>query len=157
MAKYNISNNLGGTQQAITSTFKTILSVASSATPKRNRVYFIKLGQDAAPAASDNSITFDVARLTAAGTATTITPTKKDDADGAALAACAANHTVEPTITANSTVWIWAGNQRAPFSWFAYSDSDQLVSPATSGSGLALRCRSAGYTGTVIADMSFEE
>lgn len=157
MAKYFINNNLGGTQQALTTTFKSLVTAASSATTKRVRVFEIKCGQNGTPASTDVSIEFDVSAVTAAGTGTAITPTKFDPGDGAALTSCLANLTVEPTVTANSAVWSAGGNQRAPFYWAALTDSAQLIGPATSAAGWTLRSKSPGYTGTALGALSFEE
>lgn len=157
MAKYFANNNMGGTQQAMTTTFKTLVELVSSATTKRIRVFEIKCGQNGTPASSDNSIEFDVSTVSATGTGTAVTPTKFDPADGAALTAAEANSTIEPTVTANSATWGVGGNQRAPFYWVALTDAAQLIYPATSGAGCALRCKSPGYTGTAYGSVSFDE
>lgn len=157
MAKYEINNELAGTQQAMTATYKSLLTLASSATTKRLRLYEVSAAQNGVPASSDTNIEFDISRVTAAGTGTAITALAVDSGDGAALASCLANLTVEPTVTAASSVWARSGNQRAPFYWAAVDASAHLISPATSAAGFALRCKSAGYTSTAKGSIYFEE
>ena len=157
MAKYEINNGLAGAQQVVTATFKSLLTLASSATTKRIRVYELRAAQDGTPSSSDTNIIFDVSRMTVAGTGTAITALPTDGADGSALSVCMANLTIEPTITAASAVQSFAGNQRAPFYWAAVDASAHLISPATLAAGFALRVLSAGYTGTARATIFFEE
>lgn len=157
MAKYFINNNLGGTQQALAATSKSLVTAASSATTKRIRVFEIKAGQNGTTAAVDTSIEFDMVAVTVAGTGTAITPLKFDQADGASLTSCLGNLTVEPTVTANSAVWSWANNQRGPAYWAAWDASAHLVSPATAAAGWALRAKSPGYVGTATGALSYDE
>ncbi|MFC3071481.1 hypothetical protein ACFOHH_04400, partial [Shinella pollutisoli] len=93
MAGYAASNLLGGTQQAMTTTFKTLLALAADdgTALRRIAVHDFVLGTDGTPA--DQAMTYDVSRITALGTGTSITPTKLDPADGAFLGAALANHT----------------------------------------------------------------
>lgn len=157
MAQYFINNNLGGTQQALGAAFKSLVTVASSATLKRTRIVEIKAGQNGTTAPVDTSLEFDLSAVTAAGTGTAVTAVKLDPADGAALASALANLTVEPTVTANSAVWSWANGQRGPAYWVAYDRGSHLVAPATSAAGFALRAKSPGYTGTATGSLVFEE
>jgi hypothetical protein len=151
MSGYAASNLLGGTQQALTTTFKTLLAVmASSGTSlQRGKIVEFTFGTDGTPA--DQAMTFDVSRISADGTATTITPNKLDPADGAFLGAATANHTAEPTVTANSRVGGWAANQRATNRWVAFP-GQELVYPATNLAGFAFRAKSPGYTGTGVCE-----
>lgn len=157
MAKYEINNELAGTQQALGVAYKSLLTLASAATAKRLRIYEISCAQNGVPASSDTNIEFDVSRVTVAGTGTAITALPVDSADGAALAVCLANLTVEPTVTAASAVWARSGNQRAPFYWAAIDASAHLISPATVALGFAVRAKSAGYASTAKAAVYFEE
>lgn len=156
MAKYEINNTNAGTRQALTATYKTILSVASSATTRRIKITDLMYGLDGAPNATDTFATWDMSRITAAGTATATTPLPLDPADSAALSTAAANHTVEPTVTAASSLWVHALNQRASQRWAAVPGSE-LVGPATSAAGFAMRVLSGGYTGTSVGSIYFEE
>ncbi|MCW2309745.1 hypothetical protein [Rhodobium gokarnense] len=154
MAGYAASNLLGGTQQSMTTTFKTALVLAASngTSLQRFMVHDIIFGTDGTPA--DQAMTWDVSRTTASGTATSITPNKIDLADGAFLGVGLANNTVEPTVTSNSNLLPIGANQRASMRWVAFP-GQELVVPATDAAGLAFRAKSPGYTGTVIVNAHF--
>lgn len=155
MANYAVHNGLGGTLQAVTSTYKTLLTVSSSATVRRIKVYDVTFGTLGTPA--DQTYEFDISRQTAAGTATAVTPTPLDPADAAAHAVGAANATAEGTITAASSLFYIGINQRASYRWIAAPGSE-LVVPATSAAGAAMRTRSAsGGTATATAAFLFQE
>lgn len=154
MAKYSANNTLAGTQQAISTAYKSLLTVVSSATVRRIKVFDITIGTNGTPA--DNFYEFDVSRQTAAATATATTPLPLDPADGAALSTVTGNATVEGTITATSSVLNMPGNQRVTLRWVAVPGSE-LVGPATSAAGFAFRLKSAAYTGTATATVLFEE
>jgi hypothetical protein len=151
MAGYASSNLIAGTQQAMTTTFKTLLRIgaASAVSLQRGKIEEFLFGTDGTPA--DNAMTADVSRATAAGTESAVTPNKLDPADGAFLGAVAANATAEPTITANSRAMGWGFNQRATLRWVA-APGQQLVYPATDANGFAFRLKSPGYTGTAVCD-----
>jgi hypothetical protein len=156
MAKYEANNALGGTQQNVSSGYKTLLSLnASSATAvRRAKVYDVLIGTNGTPA--DNFIEWDISAMTAAGTGSAVTPTKLDPADAAALTVAVANYSAEPTVTANSSLFYIGVNQRASYRWVAAPGSE-LVIPAVNLAGLVLRAKSAGYTGTATGAMLFEE
>jgi hypothetical protein len=154
MPGYAASNLLAGTQQAMTTTFKTLLDlVASSGTSlQRFKVHEFVFGTDGTPA--DNSYTFDVSRCTDEGTGTTVTPNKLDLADGAFLGLGKANHTVEPTVTATSSLWSSGFNQRASHRFVAFP-GQELVAPATNVAGFVFRFKSPSYTGTATVQAEF--
>lgn len=154
MAKYAINNSLGGTLQSVTSTYKSLLTAVSSATVRRIKLYDINFGTNGTPA--DNYMEWDVSRQTAAGTISSITPNPLDPADAVALTTAAANATTEGTVTANSSLYYLGENQRASWRWVA-SPGSELVGPATSAAGFAMRVRSGGYTGTATWTALFEE
>lgn len=155
MANYSIDNLLGGTQQATSSTYKTQISIVSSATVRRLKLYDLLIGTNGTPA--DNYIEWDVSRQTAASTGgTTATALPLDPADAAALTVCAIDPTGEGTVTANSSMFYIGVNQRASYRWVAAPGSE-IVGPATSAAGLAGRGRSGGYTGTLTMTMLFQE
>lgn len=157
MAGYTASNLLGGTQQAMTTTYKTLLalSASNSVLLRRQRIVEFTFGTDGT--AADNAMVCDVSRLTADGTATSITPNKEDPADGAMAGIATANHTVEPTVTAASRLYGWGFNQRATQRWAAFPGKE-LILPATNANGLAFRLKSPqGYTGTGVCDVITEE
>lgn len=156
MAQYGINNELGGTQQNLSGTYKTILGwVASNSTAlRRAKIFNIIFGTNGTPA--DNEIEWDFPRQTAAGTATGVTPNPLDPADAAALGSAFANATAEGTVTANSSLLYWGANQRASFSWTA-APGKELVIPATNANGIVGRARSSGYTSTVTMSWGVEE
>ena len=104
MAKYAIGNDLGGSQQAIAASYKTLVSMfATTGSTRRGKMYDILIGTNGTPA--DNFLEWDVSRMTADGTGTSITPNALDPADSAALGTAKANYTVESaSITANSSL-----------------------------------------------------
>jgi hypothetical protein len=147
MAVYSSSNSLAGTQQATTSTYKTQLALtAATATLTRGLIQEIDVGTPGTPA--DNYLEYDISRQTAAGTSTAVTPVPLDTTSRAAGTVGSANFTAEGTITATSSVFYLALNQRASYRWVAAPGSE-LVIPAVNLAGLAIRARSAAYTGTV--------
>lgn len=155
MAKFMANNRLGGTQQAISSSFKSLLTLsAATASLRRAWVNDVIFGTDGTP--TDFACVADVSRITALGTATAVTPTLVDPADTAVGTVCQANSTVEPTVTAASSLLSYPLNVRQTYRWFAQPGSE-LVIPATNLAGLALRMLSPGYTGTGMADIGAYE
>ena len=156
MAKYGISNVLGGTQQSLTSSYQSILGAAASNSValRRIKIYDIIVGTDGTPA--DNAIDWTFQRSTSTGTGTTITPAPLDPADAAAVGSYGANWTGEPTITAASNLLFFGLNQRASQRWVA-NPGYELVVPATNTNGIVGRAKSAGYTQTVTMAMCVDE
>ncbi len=156
MAGYAASNLQAGTQQAMTTAYKTLLiALAQTTGLRRFKVIEFIFGTDGT--AADNAMVCDVSRATADGTSTSITPTKLDPADGTPSLITTGNHTVEPTVTAASRVEGWAFNQRATQRWVAYPGKE-LIAPATNNAGFAFRLKSPqGYTGTGVCDAIFDE
>jgi hypothetical protein len=156
MALYSGNNDLAGTKQAITTSYKTLLAyTAATATLRRFKVYDVMVGTLGTPA--DQSYDFDISRQTAAGTATSITLLALDPADAASDTVAVANATAEGTITATSSVFYIGMNQRASYRWVA-SPGSELVAPATNLAGFALRARSAsGGTAVCSAAMMIIE
>src|SRR3990167_8080332 len=143
MSGYAASNLLAGTQQALTTTYKTLTNIsAATAYLKRAFVHEFVFGTDCTPA--DNVMTYDVSRTTAIGTGTAATPNPVQGADGAACSVGTVNHTSEPTVTATSSLWAAGVNQRATIRWVAFP-GQELVLPATNANGLCFRAKSPGY------------
>jgi hypothetical protein len=156
MARYSSSNLLGGTQQAVSSSYKTLLALtAATATLCGASIYDIIVGTDGTPA--DNAMVFDVSKQTAAGTSTAVTPVLLNNQHRAAGTVASANFTAEGTITAASSVLTMPLNQRATYRWVAASPDYGLIIPATNLAGFAIRVKSAGYTGTADATAFHEE
>lgn len=161
MANYSTSNNLAGTQQAISSTYKTLLNVYSSSTTsaRRGKIYDVLVGTNGTPA--DNYMEWDISRFSATAilTATAVTPNPLDVADAVALSASYANATTENTYVNNgsgASVFYVGVNQRASYRWVA-APGGELVYPATNLAGLGGRARSGGYTGTATMQFYFTE
>ena len=156
MAKYAIGNDLGGSQQAIAASYKTLVSMfATTGRLRRGKMYDILIGTNGTPA--DNYLEWDVSRMTADGTGSVITPNALDPADAAAAGTAQANYTVESgSITANSSLFYVGVNQRASYRWVAAPGSE-LVYPATANNGLVGRARSSSYTGTATFKALIEE
>lgn len=156
MATYAASNVMGGTQQALTTSYKTLTALtAATATLTTARIFDVIVGCDGTPA--DHVVDFDVSRQTAAGTSTAITPAALDGAVRAAGTVGSANFTAEGTITSNTNVFNAPVNVRATQRWVAVP-GDELVIPATNLAGFAARAKSpSGYTGTARAEMWFRE
>lgn len=157
MAKYALNNRLAGSQQVLTTTYKSqALISAATASLRRHSVSEILIGADSAPNASDCPINYDVSRTTANGTATSATAVVADNADAAADAVCVVNHTVEPTVTATSSLWMIALNQRASQRWVA-KDGDEFIIPATNLAGVVGRALSPVYVGVVGWQFGFSD
>ena len=156
MANYSINNSLGGTAQNMSSSYKSVCIVyASSGTQlRRGQIYDLSIGVDGTPA--DNALVWDISRQTAAGTATAAVPPPLNPADAAFLGIAALNATAEGTITATTSVFNLAMNQRASYRWVAAPGSE-LVYPATNLAGFALRCKSASYASTVTGQLLVTE
>lgn len=158
MANYGFGNTPVSGQQTLTSTYKTqaVLNASSGTAVRRGKLYEINWGQSAAPNATDCDVIYDVSRQTAAGTGTAYTPVPLDPADAAALTVGTVNFTAEGTITANSSLWSKAVNQRNSATWQAAPGSE-LVWPATNLAGLAMRALSPTYVGTAQVSGFFTE
>lgn len=158
MAKYSTSNTLAGTQQNLSSSYKTVVAVWSSTgtSARRGLIYDFEVGIDGAPNSTDCSVAWDISRQTADGTATSATPNPINPADGVMLGACKVNYTAEGTITAASSVWSLGLNQRSSFRWVC-KDGGELVYPATNLAGFALRAKSATYASTTVGTLYIDE
>lgn len=157
MPEFVVTNSLGGVQQALSASYKTIIAItAQTASLNRFRIWEMTFGTNGAPA--DNSIEWDVSLQTAAGAATAVTPRALDPYDqGNNDSLCVVNATVEGTITPSSTVYYKGLNQRASFRWVETNPAKMLIAPAVNLAGLAIRARSSTYTGTVTLTVKFTE
>lgn len=153
--RYSTNNRLAGSQQAMTTTFKTLVELtAATATLTRGALMDLSFGADGAPNATDCQIVYDLSRATTIGTGTAATPLPLDNTSGAAGSVGTVNHTAEPTITAASSLYMIPLNQRASLRVFF----DQGIRwPATNLNGLAFRALSPTYTGNVGATLFHEE
>ena len=162
MTTWNANNLLGGTQQNMTTTFKTLVNVyATSGALQRTYVSEVSIGASDVPNATDCPVIFDLSLMTAEGTATTVTPNANTVLETGTMAGCRAtskaNHTAEPTITSNSSRLAKAMNQRATYRWVAISDDSRIIGPAVASNGWALRAKSTNYASTLLGEIVFQE
>jgi|SRR5581483_3675150 len=154
MAQYAFNNQIGGTPQNLSSSFKSIwiVTAATGATTlRRGWIYEFEIGASDVPNATDCPINWDISSQTAVGTATSITPLAIDQGggDAAALLTYTANATAEGTITANSSVFYLGLNQRASQRWIARDQQSCLIVAAVNAKGWAARAKSPNYASTV--------
>lgn len=161
MALYS-TNNLNAVtpaQSSLTTTFKTVTSLAAAtASLRRAFIYEFDIGADGVPNATDCAIVWDLSAQTAAGTPVVMTVASLDQADAATGTVAGGNHSAEPTITAQSSRFSLAANQRASYRWVvAPGGPGELVIPATNLAGYALRAKSTNYASTAVASILFRE
>lgn len=162
MALFAASNQNAGTPQAISTTYKTQLSVTAATgatTLRRGWLWEFEVGAASVPNSTDCAIQYDISVQTAAGTATATTPNPVDigGGDAAALLVYNANYTAEGTITAASSLMNLALNQRASQRWVAKDKASALIIPAVNLKGIACRALSTNYTGTASWQTFIEE
>ena len=138
--------------QTVASPTDTCLGL-TSATTVRPEITFFVLGSIGTPA--DNALQWLIARYTAAGTATAVTPLAQDPGAPASLAAAGENHTAEPTYTAGGTVFNIGLAQRNTYPW--YGDADPIMLPATAANGIGWQPVHASYTGDVVVSALFKQ
>ena len=139
MARYSASGS-----QTLTTSATTALGVTSNtSTVQRNWVYELTFGNVGTPADQVSIIT--VQRVTAPGTATSVTPTRLDLADREAQAVAGENHSSEPTYTSTEELMEVPLNHRATFRWVA-PPNGEIVCPATSGDGIGIHSLHASAT-----------
>lgn len=147
-----------GTKAAVSSSFTTLLVLAGTAAT-RPKIYSFVLST--LGAAADGVLEWILQRFTAAGTTTAVTPRNIDATDpAAAVGVVGSNATVEPTYTANSSLFDQGINQRATYTWNAWTEGAQLVCPATAASGIGIAALSSvapAFTGVAAAQMNHEE
>jgi hypothetical protein len=156
MAFYSANNRMAGSQQALSTSYKTLLNIVG-ATTFRARLWEFTVGADGAPNATDCQIVWDVANkdATTAGTGSATTPQKVNPADRAATLVVTGNFTAEPT-TFTSALTL-ALNQRASQRWVAFGPDQALVMAATASIGLGIRALSPTYAANALADIVYEE
>lgn len=155
--KYAISTGNAGTAQAMTTTYKTLISVTAATgatTLRRGLIDYVGVGTDGTP--SDVSITYKLDRQTTVGTGTAATPAPRDTGDAAALLVYTVNHTAEPTVTAATQLLEVPYNMRQTFQWWA-PPNGELIIPAVNVAGIGLRAKSPSYTGTCAGTLHVTE
>lgn len=154
MAQYSVNNANPGSQQNLSSSYKTILLITAATgatTLRRGWIYEFEVGADNVPNATDCPINYDISAQTAAGTTTSTTanPIDQGGGDAAALLTYAANASAEGTITAASSVFYLPLNQRASQRWIARDQSSCIIVAAVNLKGWAMRAKSPNYASTV--------
>jgi hypothetical protein len=157
MPAYTFSNLNAGSQQALSTAYKTIVGInaaTGATTLRRGWIMEWEIGADAAPAATDCPIAWSIDVMTAAGTGSALTPQVNDigGADAAALLVYTANYTAEPTVTANSNLWYLPLNQRASYRIQMRDEWSSIIVPAVNLKGPVMRAKApvaSSYTGTV--------
>lgn len=155
--RYALSSASAGTQQAMTTTYKTAMSLTAATgatTLRKAAIYDISFGADGTPA--DNYLVYKADRQSTVGTGTSATPTPLDAGDAAALITGNVNSTIEPSVTANTQLLEIPVNQRASYRWVA-APGGELIVPATNTTGIGIRAKSASYTGTINAALHYWE
>lgn len=147
-----------GTIAAVSSSFKTTQTLIS-ATTVRPKIYSFVLST--LGAAADGVLEWIIQRFTAAGTTTAVTPRNIDSTDPAtATSTAGSNASTEPTYTANSSLFDQGLNQRATYTWNAWTEGAQLIAPATAANGIGIACLSSvapAYTGVGSSQFNHEE
>lgn len=118
----NDTNTASTTQLGLTST--------AAIQPK---VYDLIVSSSATPASNVGQ--YQIKRYTAAGTSTATTPQALGVNQPAATAVGGANHSVEPTYTANAILLQFSINQQATWRWVAAPDGE-IVLPSTAANGI---------------------
>ena len=156
MARYHVDNRMAGTQQNLTTTFKTLAAVWSlTATLTRGRVNAIEIGPDGSPNATDCQIVYAIQRMTADGTGTVAPPSPLNSADVASRMASKVNYTAEGTYATN--IWSRSLNQRASMQWAAQDTDAMLTWAATNLVGVALIALSPVYAAPAFGALEYDD
>lgn len=132
-----------------------LCNLLNGSTLRRIRVFEFVIGSDATPA--DAACKYAWQRTTVNfGTPSAVTPTALDPGDPASLALFSAPGGTAPTITASSTIYQVAVNQRATYRFIAAPDSEFVI-PATSANGLALLSLVTSATSNTVISVSWQE
>jgi len=151
------SYSAAGEQTVLATPDSTISVSQPAAALQRFRVFDITMQQLAA--AADGTIPHKVQRLTADGTGDAVTEVELD-LDGAANdAVVLANHTVEPTYTANQILLEYDINQRAIYRWVSVGERGDIVIPKTNDAGIGHYAEQGAdtYAGDVRCTIGWQE
>lgn len=157
MSRYHVDNRFAGTQQNLTTGYKTAVALtASNATLlRRGRCTSFMVGADGAPNATDCQIVYAIQRQTAAGTSTAATPNPVVPADAVSLQVASVNFTAEGTYTL--PIESLSLNQRASQRWVAQDQDAMLLWPATNLAGFAFMALSPTYAAPVLISVDYED
>ena len=146
--KYSIDG-----EQNVASPDDSVLGLTAT-TAVEPSVFYIGIGSEATPA--DNTLIWYLARHTAAGTTTAVTPQNLGPGTTASTATAGENHTVEPTLTAAAIMWRLGLNQRAAHS-LVFDPEGCPTAPATANNGLTAYPQHASATPLVSMTIHFRE
>lgn len=156
MARYHVDNRFAGTQQALSTTYKTQVTItALTATLCRGRMVAMSYSPDSVPNSTDCNIVYTIQRQTAAGTATAATPNPIFPADVASRSGAFVNYTIEGTYTL--PIFSRTLNQRASQQWAAQDVDAMLLWPATNIAGLAGVALSPTFNTAVFYGFDYED
>jgi hypothetical protein len=157
MARYHTNNRLTGTQQNLSTTFKTAVTIFGvTATLCRGRAVGIAIGADGAPNTTDCQVVYAVQRQsTSSGSAIIATPNPLVPGDVASRSKSQVNYTTEPVYTL--PIWSRVLNQRASMQWTAPDTDAALLWPATNDVGLAFMALSPTYAAPVLISCDYED
>lgn len=153
MARYALNNLLAGSQQNLSSAYKTICyNVAATGATTLRRGWWdeVDMGADGSPNSTDCAIAWSIDRTTADGTGTSATAAPTETNDAAALLTYKVNYTAEPTVTSATSLLPLAMNQRQNARWKVFDLAQALVIPATNLAGLVMRAKSPTFASTVV-------
>jgi hypothetical protein len=131
-----------------------VATVLSTAALRRGKLYELTVGCSGAPA--DNVFQWQVARITASGTNTPLTPVPLDPADGVAINVWGSVQTVAATYAAILPLLVIDLNQRATFRWVA-APYGELVHAGGAAVGLGLKTPVAAAALAIDATLHYEE
>jgi hypothetical protein len=129
------------------------LIVAQTSGLRRFAIYDMIFGSEASPTDARNL--WQVARITADGTHSGVTPSPLNPADAASSALAGENCSGEPTYTAGLVMLSIPLNTRATFRWVAAPGSE-LWAPATNENGFGIKTPTSSSTATTVTAF-FEE
>lgn len=156
MARYHVDNRMAGTQQNLSTTFKTLSAVWSVTSGlSRGRAVAVQVGADGAPNATDCQIVYAIQRMTADGTGTAATPSPLDPGDAATRKSAKVNYTAEGTYS--TIIWSRSLNQRASMQWAAQDNDAMLMWAATNLVGLVLVGLSPTYAAAALGGIDFDD
>ena len=147
-----------GSIAAVSSGFKTLLLLTATAAVRPKIFHFVL---STTGAAADGVLEWIIQRSTAVGTTTAVTPRNIDATDPtSAVATAGSNATTEPTYSANSSLFDEGVNQRATYTWNAWTEGAQLVATVAANNGIGIATLSSvapAYTGVANAHIHHEE
>jgi hypothetical protein len=115
---------------------------AAAASPSRARILTLELGFIDTP--GDTTQEWIVQRATTVPTGSSKTPNARDAADALAANVQATDTiTVDGTYTAGAFQLEWGTNQRQSVRWVAFSESDEIIIPATANNGVVVGLQTA--------------